>query len=136
MTTPSHPSFQQLLEFAFPKELLEAFVVTQFDAEKHVRDDVEIIRITFVEQNAPPPIPEEHRGKRIISKGFNRPVTIQDFPLRGRPCFLTIETRRWEIEGEGTLTRKLSFLPESGLKVTTDFALFLKEADRIRAGGD
>ena len=66
MTTPSHPSFQQLLEFAFPKELLEAFVVTQFDAEKHVRDDVEIIRITFVEQNAPPPIKNLVSTKSIM----------------------------------------------------------------------
>jgi hypothetical protein len=47
-----------------------------------------------------------------------------------------VHRRRWEIEGAGTLERVLSFLPETGLKLTTTFAAFLKEADRTRAGGD
>lgn len=133
---PTHPSLQQILEFVFPKELLENFALIEFETKTHARDGTEIITLTFEEINAPPPVPEEHRGRNVVSKGFNRPFTVQDFPLRDRPCFLTIKTRRWEIEGTGTLERKLSFLPESGLKVTTSFGDFLKEADRIRAGGD
>jgi hypothetical protein len=46
-----------------------------------------------------------------------------------------VHRRRWEIDGVGTLERVLSFLPDTGLKLTTSFAAFLKEADRTRAGG-
>ena len=125
-----HPSFQELLSLVFPRELLEHFCVAEFTTA-----DAEFIKLTFEELNTPPVIPEEHRGKRIVSKGFHRLITIQDFPIRDRHCLLTIKRRRWEIEGAGTLERTLSFLPEGGLKLTTDFAAFLKEADRTRTGG-
>lgn len=126
-------SFVPLLRWFFPEDLLEAFVVTAVRTITHVKTKEETLEITLEERNAPPVVPAEHRGKRIISKGFHRPITVQDFPLRDKLCVLVIHRRRWEIEGAGTLERTLSFLPDNGLKITTDFAVFLKEADRTRA---
>lgn len=126
------PSFHQLIQFVFQEELLEAFEVSNVEITHNARSDDETINIYLNEKNAPPIIPQEHRGKRIFSKGFQRSLIIQDFPIRSRLCALHINTRRWEIEDAGYLTRTLSFLPKEGLKLTTDFASFLKEADRTR----
>ncbi len=129
------PSFHQILPFVFPVELLEAFEITEVRVTNNARTDDETVHIHLEEKNAPPLIPPEHRGKRIVSKGFDHPLLIQDFPIRSRLCALHVKPRRWEIEGVGSLKRTLTFLPDSGMKLTTDFAAFLKEADRTRAGG-
>lgn len=128
-------SFEQILPLVFPIELLEAFEITEIRISRNARTDDETVHIHLEEKNAPPPIPPEHRGKRIMSKGFDHPRLIQDFPIRSRLCALHIKPRRWEIEDAGSLKRTLTFLPDSGMKLTTDFAAFLKEADRTRAGG-
>ena len=137
MTTPSSPdpSFSFLLPLFFPSDLLAAFSVTGHRIIRHPKTNDETVEITIEEKNAPPVIPEEHRGKAVTSKGFHRPMTLQHFPIQDRFCLLIVHRRRWEIDGAGTLERVLSFLPESGLKITTQFAAFLKEADRTRAGG-
>jgi hypothetical protein len=135
MTTTPDFSFIKVLEWIFPHDLLEVFTVTDIKTIKNARTDDETIQITLEEKNVPPAIPEEYRGKNITSKGFKHPLTIQDFPLRDRLCMFKIKRRRWEIDGVGSLSRELSCLPASGLKLTTEFALFLKETDRTRAGG-
>lgn len=134
--TPSDPSFSSLLPLFFPPDLLAAFSVTGHRIVRHPKTNDETVEITLEEKNAPPVIPDEHRGKPITSQGFHRPITLQHFPIQDRFCLLVVHRRRWEIEGVGTLERVLSFLPDTGLKITTPFASFLKEADRTRAGGD
>ncbi len=131
--TPS--SIEQFLQFVLPQELLEHFDLTDMRTTTHARTGDETLHLSFEEHNTPPVISDEHRGKRVLSKGFNHPLVIQDFPIRARLCALHIKTRRWEIEGAGSLTRLLSFLPDGGLKLTMEFAAFLKETDRTRAGG-
>jgi hypothetical protein len=135
MSTPIDPSFQQLWGHIFPIELLEHFTITGIKETAHVKTEDKTIEITLEEKNTPPAVPDEHRGKNLTSKGFNHVQVVQDFPLRDCFCLLKVKTRRWEIDEVGTLRRTLSSLPESGLKLTTDFAAFLKEADRTRTGG-
>lgn len=134
-TTPFDPSFTQLLPLLFPSDLMTLFAVTGYRVVRHAKTDEETVEITLTEKNTPPIIPDEHRGKPITSKGFHRPITLQHFPLQERLCLLVVHRRRWEIDGAGTMERCLSFLPDAGLKLTTQFAAFLKEADRTRAGG-
>lgn len=128
-------SFVQLLRWFFPADLLDVFIVTSVRPVTNAKTKEETLEITLEERNAPPVIPVEHRGKRVISKGFHRPIIVQDFPIRDRYCLLTIKRRRWEIEEVGMLERTLTFLPDGGLKLTTDFASFLKETDRTRTSG-
>ncbi len=98
-------SFVQLLRWVFPPDLLDAFRVTRVRTIANAKTGEETLEITVEEQNAPPIIPEEHRGKRVVSKGFRRPISVQDFPLRDRYCLLVVRCRRWEIEEAGTLER-------------------------------
>jgi hypothetical protein len=128
-------SFISLLQYVFPAELLEVFYLKSTRIIRHAKTGEETLEITIEEKNIPPQIPDEHRGKPITSKGFHRPMTLQDFPLRDRFCLLLVHRRRWEIDGAGSLERQLSFIPKEGLKLTTTFAAFLKEADRTRTGG-
>ena len=136
MPTP-HSSFLQLLPLFIPEELLEHFVLKNITEipEKDPKTDWPVLKLELEEKNTPPVVPEEHRGKRITSKGFHRPLTIQDFPVRDHLCMFVLHRRRWEIEGTGTLERQLSVVPGEGIKLTATFAAFLKEADRTRAGG-
>ena len=134
-TSPPDPSFSSLLPLFFPPDLLAAFSVTGHRIVRHPKTNDETVEVMLEEKNTPPVIPDEHRGKRITSQGFHRPITLQHFPIQDRFCLLVVHRRRWEIEGAGTLERVLSFLPDTGLKITTPFAAFLKEADRTRAGG-
>lgn len=129
-------SFIPLLQHVFPVELLETFHVTGTRIVRHAKTGDETLEITVEEKNAPPVIPPEYRGKRIVSKGFQRPITIQHFPLQDKLCVLVVHRRRWEIEGAGTLERSLECLPLKGLKITTTFGDFLKETDRARTSGD
>lgn len=128
--TTINPSFHSFLSFVFPADVLCFFELTDVK-----ESDPETIEVVLTEVNTVPEIPPEHRGKRIVSKGFHKPLRIQDFPVRDKFCVLKVHRRRWEIDGEGTLERTLSFLPTEGLKITTTFAAFLKEADRTRASG-
>lgn len=130
-----HPSFHQLLSLAFPFELLTFFELREMRETRHVKTGDSTLHLTVEEKNLVPPLPSEHQGKTVTSKGFHRPITIQDFPIRDKLCQLTIHRRRWEIDGGGTLERSLEFLPLKGLKITTTFGDFLKEADRIGTSG-
>lgn len=135
MHTP-HSSFLQLLHLVFPPELLEHFEITGMRETAHAKTGDVTLTIRLEEKNAPPVIPAEDRGRRIISKGFHRPITVQDFPLRDKLCHLEIHRRRWKVDGGRTIERQLDFLPLAGLKITTTFGDFLKETDRARTGGD
>jgi hypothetical protein len=39
--------------------------------------------------------PEHLQGVELISKGSYEEVTVRDFPLRGKACFLNIKRRKW-----------------------------------------
>lgn len=130
-----HPSFHPILPLFFPSELLAFFEVRELHKTSHPKTGDVTLRIVLDEKNIVPPLPSEYRGKRVTSKGFHRPVTLQHFPIQDKLCHLTIYRRRWEIEGGGTLERSLDFFPLKGLKITTTFGDFLKEADRAGAGG-
>jgi hypothetical protein len=133
MNTPHH-SFHQVLQYVFPVEVLEHFIITNTQEITPADSEDSRLEITLEEINAPPTIPIEYKGSIIHSNGFHRIQLIQHFPLQDKLCLLKVKRRRWTVEGMGTLTRELSFLPKEGLKVTTAFGSFLKEADRTRAG--
>ena len=118
----SNPA-QDALRTFFPGDILERFEIIE------VLKEPQWTIVIFEEKNSPPPAPPEHRGKRIVSKGFCREQELQDFPVRGKPFFLRIRRRSWEIEGvPGRLTSNITVRPD-GMFLTTEFAAFLKEGD-------
>ena len=75
-------------------------------------------------------VPDGFGISDIISHGFMREVSIQDFPFRDKSMYLHIKRRRYLIKKTGqTYTRDLN-LAFSGTKITAEFADFLKEVYR------
>lgn len=69
-----------------PDGVSEYFELTHFTKEERRID------IFLEERNV---TPEEYAGNKLISKGFFKPITLQDFPMRGHEVFLHVSRRRW-----------------------------------------
>ena len=70
--------------------------------------------------------PQQYRAQKLTSKGFLEPITIQDFPLRGKACFLSVKRRRWFNESTGEIVMRDWNIVAKGTRMTRDFAIFLK----------
>ena len=70
--------------------------------------------------------PEQYQGEKLTSKGFYDVITIQDFPLRGKPCYLKVKRRKWLNETTGQNVSRDWNMVANGTRMTEEFALFLK----------
>lgn len=111
----------EILSLLLPQELLEYFDVTK--AEK----TEESLVIYLEEKNIPP---EKYADNKLVSKGFYDPKTVQDFPLRGKPCFLNVKRRRWTNLDTGAIVCRDLSLEAYGTRITQEFASFLKGINR------
>ena len=75
-----------LLCLFLPEGLLDYFIVTSIDKQE------ESFTICLEEKNI---LPIEYSGNKLISKGFYAEVSIKDFPVRGKACYLKLKRRRW-----------------------------------------
>ena len=107
------------LELFLPAGTLEWFEVKSWN---RTEDNVRII----LEEKNIPPTREEHKNKKIISKGFHN-ITITDFPIRGKRGLLTFKRRYWQIENEKELLKRDIKLCFPGTQLEKEFADFLKE---------
>jgi hypothetical protein len=110
---------KDILEMFFPEGILEWFDIAGGD-----RDENDL-RIILEEKNIPP-VEEELKDKKIISKGFKE-ITITDFPIRGRRTLLTFRRRYWQVEGRKELLKRDIKFNFPGTQLNDEFALFLKE---------
>jgi len=115
-----------ILEVFLPEGTLDWFNLVK--AEK----DENNIKIVLEEKNLPP-VPDKHKNKKIISKGFYD-ITITDFPIRGRRALLTFRRRRWQIENEKKLLKRDIKLCFPGTQLEQEFADFLKEDGGRKSG--
>jgi hypothetical protein len=106
-----------LLSLILPAGILEYFRVIGYKKE----EDVSFVDLE--EKNLPP---EQYQDQKLLSKGFYDTVTIQDYPLRGKPFFLRIKRRRWTIEETGQVVSRDWNLVAKGTRITEEFATFLK----------
>ncbi|WP_224995126.1 transposase [Cesiribacter sp. SM1] len=105
------------LRFLLPEGLLEYFEVN--DIKKESQHYI----IYLEEKNV---APAQYQQDKLLSKGFYDEVTIQDFPLRGRACFLKVKRRRWHNETTGAVVSRDWELVAKGTRMTAEFAAFLK----------
>ncbi|WP_373058649.1 transposase [Zunongwangia sp. H14] len=105
------------------KLVLPPFLVEHFDLIKS-RKKKEVLHLYFEERNNPP---QEHSTRLLVSKGFHKEVTIQDFPLRGNTVYLHLKRRRWIDKDTSQLVQRDWNLVAQGTRITTGFAAFLKE---------
>lgn len=108
---------KELAELLLPEGILRYFQVSDV-----VKKDKEYM-IYLEELNIHP---EQYKGQKLTSKGFYEPVTIQDFPLRGKACFLKVKRRRWLNEDTGQIVMRDWDIVAKGTRMTRDFAIFLK----------
>jgi len=110
---------RSILELIFPEGVFEWFDIAGGDIDEN---DLKII----LEEKNIPPVTEELRDKKIISKGFKE-ITITDFPIRGRRTLLTFKRRYWQVEGQTKLLKREIKFNFPGTQLNNEFALFLKE---------
>jgi len=74
--------------------------------------------------------PTEFLGHKLSSKGFFEEVTIKDFPIRGKACYLKVRRRRWLNESLKQVVFRDWEIVAKGTRMTKEFAAFLKAIHR------
>lgn len=108
------------------KLVLPEMIVDHFDLVESSKEE-EKLQLFFEEKNT---LPKEIKDRELISKGFHKEVIIQDFPLRGRLVFLHVRRRRWTDKETGEIIQRDWNIVSKGTRMTTEFALFLKEINQ------
>jgi hypothetical protein len=116
---------KELIELILPEGILDYFDYTKVE-KKEVS-----YTIHLSEKNIPP---EKYKDNKLESKGFYDPVTIQDFPLRGKACYLVVKRRRWLNRDTGDIVMRDWDIVANGTRMTQEFAAFLKELYRYHPG--
>ena len=111
--------FNSLIRLLLPEELFEYFEIV------HVEPDGVAINIHLDEMNIPP---EGYLKEDLITKGFHSSASVQDFPIREKPCYLHIRRRRWQVKTSGKIISRDWNLLANGTRYTQGFATFLKDA--------
>ena len=124
---PVNEVVEQLLWDMLPTGLSSWFKVERYEKTELV------FRIWLTERNlVPEQLPAQYRGKKVVNT-YTREITVDDFPVRGRKGELIVKRRSWKFEGVAELYRRELALTASDTKVEKEFAVFLKELDRIGA---
>ncbi|MEL6536163.1 MAG: hypothetical protein AAFQ98_12175 [Bacteroidota bacterium] len=84
--------------------------------------------ILYLEEK--PLLPDGYEQDKLESKGFYDPIRIQDFPIRGKACYLEVRRRRWKNHTTGKVVSRNWRLLAQGTRMTQDFATFLKGITR------
>ncbi len=108
----------ELARYLLPEGLLEYFDIV---SDKSSSDK---IHFYLEEKNI---LPQEYQSEIAQSKGFLPEITIEDFPLRGKPVLLHIKKRRWTLVNRGKIIKRDWDLVAKGTRITNEFASFLKE---------
>jgi len=108
---------KELLEFLLPEGVLEYFEVRDMVSKNNQ------YHIHLEEKNIHP---AQFKGIKLSSKGFYEEVTVQDFPLRGKPCYLKVRRRKWLNESTRLNVSRDWNLVAEGTRMTEEFASFLK----------
>jgi len=112
---------QELLSLLLPAGLTEYFELT------HVEKKADGYHLHLSQRNIRPMAVKDHR---LESKGFYDEVTIRDFPLRGKACFLHLRRRKWWDHDTGKPVYSSWDSVAEGTRLTAEFAAFLKETHR------
>lgn len=106
--------------------ILPELLISHFDLISS-RTEGEVVHLDFEEKKA---VPEEEKERILISHGFHKVITIQDFPLRGKTVLLHIKRRRWLDKSTNQIVQRDWNLVAKGSRMTNDFAAFLKEINQ------
>ena len=107
----------ELAKLLFPQGMLDYFEI------KSYKEEFGKLHFYLEENNI---LPDEHKTEQANSKGFIDEVIIDDFPLRGKEVLLHIKRRKWKLKTSSKIVRRDWKLTTKGIKMTAEFADFLK----------
>ncbi len=99
-------------------------MIWYFDLVKIERTTENILLLHLDEK---PIKPTGHTKKQLLSKGFDEPVRIQDFPIRDKTVYLRVRRRKRIDKTTGKVYTTNWNLTANGTSYTKEFAAFLKE---------
>lgn len=106
-----------IIELFLPEGILDYFTI--ISAEKTTSH----YTISLEEKNLHS---GEFVGQKLISHGFFESITVNDFPIRGKACYLKVKRRRWlDQTTDKTISRDWELIAK-GTRMTEEFAAFLK----------
>jgi hypothetical protein len=110
-----------------PDGLLDHFTIDDFKELKESDSDETYYELHLSEKNE---LPSGYSISDYQSKGFYKPKTIQDFPIRGKALYLVIKRRRWRHkQTKEQIKSDYSFIAK-GVKLTAELSDFLKGTGR------
>ena len=72
----------------------------------------------------------QYKKEDLSSKGFYNEESMNDFPLRGNKCVLKLRRRKWIEKSSGKIVNRDWSIVAKGMRITEEFATFLKELYR------
>jgi hypothetical protein len=106
-----------LIKYILPKD-----IVTYFDPVD-IKEQTGQLTIYLDERNILPP---ELVSRQVVSKGFQPPVLLEDFPIRDRRVVLSVRKRKWVDKDTGEVYSRNWELKAKGTSYTKEFGTFLK----------
>ena len=108
---------------AILKHLLPEEIFDYFDF-KGIKEEGEKQLLIYLDEK--PIKPEELSNKEIISIGFDEPIRVQDFPIRGKAAYFVVRRHKWKDKESGKVYSRNWKLTASGTSYSKEFAAFLK----------
>ena len=112
---------KELLSIHVPKEYLDYFELTSVVNKKGCWELVLVERKEL--------IPKFLDGKESVLDGYCNPISILTQSFSMKKIYLVVNRRRWKEKGSDIHHSNSYELHEKGLKMTKDFAAFLKAID-------
>lgn len=109
----------KILKYLLPKEIQDFFDLVNIEEDSTGR------LLLYLDEKAIKP--SEHSDKALVSKGFDEPVRIQDFPIRDKATYIIVRRRKWIDKSTGRVYSTNWDLTAKGTGYTSEFAAFLKE---------
>ena len=112
---------KELFSLLLPDGLTDLFDIDRVEKKEGQ------IHLYLSQKNEPP---AGQASGSLLSKGFFDEITVRDFPLRGKACFLHLKRRKWIDKPTGPVVFHDWTQVAEGTRMTTDLAAFLKGFDR------
>ena len=115
---------KELFRYILPERLLAHFDIIDLLLLCDIKSKKEFFEIVLEEQNK---ILLDVDVSQYESKGFTE-ITLQDFPLRGKPTYLRIKRRRWRHKQDPKIIIRNDFSHVAeGSGFTQELSDFLKD---------
>ena len=110
----------QLLRAILPEVLIDNFDIDRFE-KSDTRFDIWLDEKKRLSD-------EDYRNPNIVARGYTDYVTIQDYPMRGRPVYLHMRKNKWWNKKTNEIFSYNLELPnEEGTRLSAEFVAFLKD---------